>query len=118
MFNFDFLENGLGIVSLPHFVYENCFQHYIPLTDQISLSNCFYFLIYWAICVLQMFLSQAVKLTLSLSDRNGTGTHNHLVRKRTLNHLANGWVFIYELSGCGFESRCSHLNCRYRTCFE
>ena len=22
----------------------------------------------------------------------------------------NSWVFIYELSGCGFESRCSHLN--------
>ena len=21
----------------------------------------------------------------------------------------NGWVFVYELSGCGFESRCSHL---------
>ena len=22
----------------------------------------------------------------------------------------NGWVFVYELSNCGFESRCSHLN--------
>ena len=21
----------------------------------------------------------------------------------------NGWVFVYELSGCGFESSCSHL---------
>ena len=21
----------------------------------------------------------------------------------------NGWVFVYELSGCGFESHCSHL---------
>ena len=21
----------------------------------------------------------------------------------------NGWVFVYELSGCGFKSRCSHL---------
>ena len=21
----------------------------------------------------------------------------------------NGWVFLYELIGCGFESRCSHL---------
>ena len=25
---------------------------------------------------------------------------------------------VYELSGCGFESRCSHLNFRYRACFE
>ena len=30
----------------------------------------------------------------------------------------NGWVFVYELSGCGFKSCCSHLNFRYRTCFE
>ena len=30
----------------------------------------------------------------------------------------NGWVFVYELSGCGFESSCSHLNTRSRTCFE
>ena len=38
----------------------------------------------------------------SLSDSNEIqSTHNHLVRKRTFN---------YELSGCGFESRCCHLN--------
>ena len=30
----------------------------------------------------------------------------------------NGWVFVYELSGCGSGSNCSHLNLRYRTCFE
>ena len=30
-----------------------------------------------------------------------------------------GWVFIYELSGCEFESSCSHLkNFRFCTCFE
>ena len=50
----------------------------------------------------------------SLSDCNWTRTHNHLVHKRTLNHLAKlveffSWVFVYELSGCGFESSCSHL---------
>ena len=38
----------------------------------------------------------------SLSDCNWTRTHNHLLRKRTL----IGWVFVYELSGGGFESRC------------
>ena len=37
-----------------------------------------------------------------------------LVCKRTL----TGWVFVYELSGCGFKSRCCHLNFRYRVCFE
>ena len=30
----------------------------------------------------------------------------------------NGWVFVYELSGCGFESRCIHLIFRYGACFE
>ena len=29
----------------------------------------------------------------------------------------NGWVFVYELSGCGFKSTCSHLNFRFRACF-
>ena len=38
----------------------------------------------------------------NLSDCKGTRTHNHIVRKRTLNHLA-------ELSGCGFGSFCSHF---------
>ena len=30
----------------------------------------------------------------------------------------NGWVFVYELSGCGFEYRCNHLNFRFHACFE
>ena len=30
----------------------------------------------------------------------------------------NGWVFVYELNGCGFQSSCSQLNFRFCTCFE
>ena len=41
--------------------------------------------------------------TSCLSDYNRTQTHNHLVRKRTLNHLV-------KLD--------SHLNFRYQACFE
>ena len=37
-----------------------------------------------------------------LSDCNWTRTHNHLVRKRPINHLA-------KISGCGLEPSCSHL---------
>ena len=38
----------------------------------------------------------------SLSDCNCTWTHDHLVRKLTINHLVNlvwlnGWVFVYKL---------------------
>ena len=30
----------------------------------------------------------------------------------------NGRVFVYELSGCGLESSCSHLNFTFHSCFE
>ena len=30
----------------------------------------------------------------------------------------NGWMFVYELCGCEFKSRCCHLNFRYHACFE
>ena len=52
MLNFDVLEKCLGMISLPHFVYGfsrkpfvilSC---YVLLTDQISLSDCLYFLRY------------------------------------------------------------------------
>ena len=33
-------------------------------------------------------------------------------------NIYNMWVFVYELSGCGFESCYSHLNFRYRVCFK
>ena len=30
----------------------------------------------------------------------------------------HGWEFVYELSGCGFESRCCDLNFRCGACFD
>ena len=30
----------------------------------------------------------------------------------------NGWVIVYKLNCFGFESSCSHLNFRFRACFE
>ena len=55
-----FLEKGLGIVFPAHFVYDfsrKMLLIYILLTDQILLSDCLCFLRYWAICVLQLFVS-------------------------------------------------------------
>ena len=72
----------------------------------------------------------------SLSDSNWTWTHNHLVCKQTLNHLTKlgqmielcceylsvwciwlyvlDWLyFLYKPSGCGFESRRSHVSSTY-----
>ena len=30
----------------------------------------------------------------------------------------NGWVLVYDLSGCGFKFSCSHLKLKFLTCFE
>ena len=53
-----------------------------------------------------------------LTDFNWTRTQNHLVRKRTLNHLTKlailailaKWLSVHELSGCGLESSYSQLD--------
>ena len=56
-------RRSLKLVSLLYFLHEfwkKNFSCYILLTDQISLSDCLYFLRYWAICVLQLFLVLSV----------------------------------------------------------
>ena len=63
MLNSKFLEKGLGKVSPKHFAYDFLRKMFpilysINVTDQISLFDCFYFLRYWAICVLQLFAFQ------------------------------------------------------------
>ena len=40
--------------------------------------------------------------------------HNSIIWQVCL----NGWVLIYERSGCEFESSCSHLNFKFHACFE
>ena len=63
MLNLNFAEMDLGLV-LDHILcmifQENCFSCHMLLTDQIPLSDCLYLLKYWAICVLQLFVNQAV----------------------------------------------------------
>ena len=64
MLNFIFSIKGLRLVYSPHFVHDflrKVFPSYILLTDQISLSDYLYFWRHWAICVLQLFLNQAVR---------------------------------------------------------
>ena len=38
--------------------------------------------------------------------------------RREIASLDKWLSFVYELSGCGFESSCSHLHFRYRAWFE
>ena len=54
MHSCDILEKILILVSPPHFVYDflrKKFSCYILLIDQISSSDCLYFLRYWVICI-------------------------------------------------------------------
>ena len=98
----------------------------------VHLTVCFYHVTYafqsestlYSCLNVKELLARSRREIWRWSDCNWIRTHNHLVHKRTLNHLAiwpawlNGWVFVYELSGCGFESSCSHFTFRFRACFE
>ena len=63
MLNFDILDKGLGIVSAAHFKYDFSAKLYIKLYSinwPISLSDCLYFLRYWATCALQLFVNKVL----------------------------------------------------------
>ena len=55
---------------------------------------------------------------MNISNNNRIRPNSHLVHKWTRSIWLNGWVFVYELSGFGFESCCCYLNFRHRTCFK
>ena len=63
MLNSNFSEKDLGLVSPTYSVYEfsrkMLFMLYF-INWQISLPDCLYFSRNWAICVLQLFVNQAV----------------------------------------------------------
>ena len=118
----------------------------LGLVDEHVVFFCFFlffffFVFFFFFCWKQDRWSEEGRIGLSLwkikllkflanksSNCNKIWTNNYLVCKQTLNHSAklvtikpvwiNDWVFIYELSDCGFESHCCHLNFRYWTCFE
>ena len=61
MLYFVFLEKSMGIFSSLHFVCDfsrKSFSCYILLTETISFSDCLCLFRYWAMCVLQLFVSQ------------------------------------------------------------
>ena len=68
----------------------------------------------------QELLAQNRREIRSISDCNWTRPHNHLVQKRTLNHLAKlakwlNWIVSTYLYGA---CDCIFLSCHIRTCFE
>ena len=93
----------------------------MPQVDGVILQNCLHVRNELKLCLkwLKICFSSLWSLFFYPS---GTRIHNNLASKWTLNHLGkppisiNVWVFVYELSGCGFESHCSHLTFRYHAC--
>ena len=85
--------------------------------SEFTLFNC--------LNVKQLLARSRLKIS-SLSDCNWGqtysqmhGTNKHPQHSSVILQLClNGRVFVYELSGCGFQSSCSHLNFRFRNCFE
>ena len=56
--------------------------------------------------------------TLKHTDKCTVSNHNTAQSFKKIRPVwLNGWVFTYELSGCGFESSYSHLNFRFWACF-
>ena len=84
---------------------EKCFPCFILLTDQIPSSDCLYILRYWAICVLQLFVNQAVtplnlKLALSFSsspcDKCSKLQHKNLDILRTKKGKIEAFSVIFK----------------------
>ena len=104
-----------GTVFMYRFVFVTCWKcliFFIPsnikthLSINLFLTVCYYHVTYLFPSESTLYSSLNVKELLAnnrrgiwiLSDSNGTRTHNHLLRKRTLNHLAQ----LAKLVECSF----------------
>ena len=80
--------------------------------------NCLAKLVKWLSCVVSTYLYSAFDCLFSschilFSEWIHTlllPEHKDLHTQNSCEAWLNGWVFIYEVSGYGFESHCSHFN--------
>ena len=97
-------QGYLGIAWLFNKVCFNC----MLLSYHVRVSEWIYTL-YLPECHETPCLKQARYL--SLNDSNENRNYNYLVHNLIILPVwLNGWVFVYELSSCGFETRCCHLS--------
>ena len=95
-------------------------QNYpVPVTETSDMAPapCKEFLDIQASIECRFILKPVRDMTITYSQMQCTDKYsqdNSVIRPVWL----NGCVFVYELSGCGFEFRCCHLNFRYSPCFE
>ena len=88
--------------------FAECRNQPTPNWTEIILTVCYYHVTYafqsesilYSCLNAKKLLARNRRDIWNLGDSNGIKSHNHLVRKRMLNHLAKlSWVFVYELSG-------------------
>ena len=60
-------EKNFSTIFCVWYFKKKLISYYILVTDQISLLDCFYFLRYCTICVLQLFVSQVLKFEINLA---------------------------------------------------
>ena len=85
-------------------------------TDVCSALDCiFYHVTYAHQSVHRVWIHSNTCTWIEIKCISQISTHNSSIICQV---WLNGWVFVYELTGCRFEFHCSHLNVRYCTCFE
>ena len=89
----------------------------VSYTSDIGPVSNHYFLDIIATIDCGFTLKRVRDMIITFSQMNRTNRyckHSSIISAVSL----NGWVFVYELSGCGFEFRSIELNLRYRAYFE
>ena len=124
------LSESNGIQTRNHLVCKRTFNRLAKLAKWLScvVNTYLYGAFVWCICkylFVRCISTIECGFTLKLV-RDMTMTYSRMQHTDKYSQLSsiiwsvwlNGLVFVYKLSGCGFESRCCHLNFRYGTCFE
>ena len=76
---------------------EKCFSCYILLTDVISMSDWLYLSRYWAICVLQLLVNQAVTSKLTFLFNQNVSIHDQRQKLKHLENEKNFWGKIKSI---------------------
>ena len=115
-----FSQTGQMIELCYEYLSARCIWLYVIITSRTSFRANLHSIV----CLnVKELLARKKRHIWSLSHCNGLSQMHCTDKYSQENSIIwpawlNGWVFIYELSGFWFESRCCHLKFRYDTCFE
>ena len=82
-----------------------------------SFANCHVFRFFWFLNLVACFISHCIPCLTTFIVSSGFQAP-YLLHDETRPVWLKSWMLVYELSGCGFESSCSHLNLRFHAYFK